>query len=354
MSTPLLALVDGFLATGSFTLFAYAAALALRDTRHTLQGRLLIALLVCLTFLSFTMVPGAHLLSPALFTFSKAIGVFNLGLLWWLCLSVLRDDFRLGRRETVGLVALSFVPCVYFVEHLGINVPFGGTVSRLGSIPPMIMVAHVVWVALAERSTDLVEPRRRARLLLVLAPLLALMVSLLTESMDNPQLAAILRSALGVLPVQLVLLFWLSSMRTEQLQFKPPAKAIPDAPLVDPKDLSLHRRLMQAIEADHVYLRPGLTIDDLADLLKAPTHQLRHLINTGMGFRNFSTFLNGYRLAHAKSALSDVDRARDTVLAIAYEAGFSSLQSFNRVFREMEGQTPTDFRAAALSSRAQN
>lgn len=354
MSTRLLALVDGFLATGSFTLFAYGAALAMRDTRHTLQGRLLIALLVCLTFLSFTMVPGAQLLSPVLFTFAKAIGVFNLGLLWWLCLSVLRDDFRIGVSETVGLVALCFVPSVYFVEHLGIDVPFGATVSRLGSIPPMIMVAHVVWVALSGRSADLVEPRRRARLLLVLAPLLALMVSLLTESMDNPHLAAIIRSALGVLPVQLVLLFWLSSMRTEPLQFKPPAKSISDEPHVDPKDLALHRRLMQAIDTDHVYLRPGLTIDDLADLLKAPTHQLRHLINTGMGFRNFSTFLNGYRLAHAKSALSDVNRARDTILAIAYEAGFSSLQSFNRVFKEMEGQTPTDFRSAALASHPQN
>ncbi len=354
MSARFLALVDGFLATGSFTLFAYGATLALRDTRHTVQGRLLIALLFCLTFLSFTMVPGAQLLSPPLFTFSKAIGVFNLGLLWWLCLSVLRDDFRIDGRATVGLVALSLVPSVYFVEHLGIDVPFGGTVSRLGNIPPMIMVAHVVWVALSERGTDLVEPRRRARLLLVVAPLLALMVSLLTESMESPHLAAILRSALGVLPVQLGLLFWLSSMRTEPLQFKPPAKAILDQPRVDPKDLALQRRLMQAIETDHVYLRPGLTIDDLADLLKAPTHQLRHLINTGMGFRNFSAFLNGYRLAHAKSALSDVDRARDTVLAIAYEAGFSSLQSFNRVFKEMEGQTPTDFRSAALSLNAQN
>jgi AraC-like DNA-binding protein len=354
MSTRLLTLVDGFLATGSFTLFAFSAALALRDTRHTLQGCLLIALLVCLTFLSFTMVPGTQMFSPPLFTFSKAIGVFNLGLLWWLCLSVLRDDFRVGLREGVGLVAISFVPSVYFVEHLGIDVPFGGTVSRLGSLPPMIMVGHVVWVALSERSTDLVEPRRRARLLLVLAPLLALLVSLLTESMDNPHLAAILRSALGVLPVQLALLFWLSSMRADPLQFKPQARAIADEPRVDPKDLALHRRLMQVIETDHVYLRPGLTIDELADLLKAPTHQLRHLINTGMGFRNFSAFLNGYRLAHAKSALSDLDRARDTVLAIAYEAGFSSLQSFNRVFKEMVGQTPTDFRSAALSAHAQN
>jgi AraC-like DNA-binding protein len=112
--------------------------------------------------------------------------------------------------------------------------------------------------------------------------------------------------------------------------------------------------LMQAIDEEQVYLRPGLTIESLAELLKAPTHQLRYLINAGMGFRNFASFLNGYRLTHAKAALADGDRARDTILAIAYESGFASLQSFNRVFKDVVGQTPTDFRSAALAPAAQN
>jgi AraC-like DNA-binding protein len=47
--------------------------------------------------------------------------------------------------------------------------------------------------------------------------------------------------------------------------------------------------------------------------------------------------------------LADVERARETILAIAYESGFASLQSFNRVFKDVVGQTPTDFRAAALA-----
>jgi AraC-like DNA-binding protein len=354
MAISMLAFIDMALAFGSLTLFIIGAALAIRDARHILQGRLLIGLLVSVSFLALTILPGAGLLPVPLGTFAKAVGILNLGLLWWFCLSLLRDDFRIGIWQWAGLFALSCVPAFYFVEYIGFSSPFSGTVNMLGSIPPLIMIGHVIWVALSERGADLVENRRRVRLWMVFAPLGALVVSLISESMENAHLASILRNGLAVVPVQLALLFWLTSVNPERLQFKTPAKVAPDEPRIDPKDTALHRRLMQAIDEEQVYLRPALTIEDLADLLKAPTHQLRHLINAGMGFRNFASFLNGYRLAHAKAALSDVERARETVLAIAYESGFASLQSFNRVFKDVVGQTPTDFRSAALTHPPQN
>jgi len=349
-----LALGDMFLAVGSITLFALSAALAMRDVRDSLQGRVLIALLVSLAFLALAVVPGNQLLPPVLRAVATAIGIPNLGLLWWFCLSLLRDDFRIGAAQLLGLAALAFTPFYYLVEGFGIRLPLSNAVHVAGSVVPVVMVGHVIWVALSERSADLVEHRRRARLWIVFAPLAALLMSLLSETIDEAHLASILRNGLGVLPAQLALLFWLLRMSPEQLQFTPLVKAAPGARLIDPKDAALHRRLMQAIEEEKVYLRPGLTIESLAGLLKAPTHQLRSLINVRMGYRNFAAFLNGYRLAHAKEALSDVERARDTVLAIAYESGFASLQSFNRVFKDVVGQTPTDYRMAAFARASQN
>jgi AraC-like DNA-binding protein len=81
---------------------------------------------------------------------------------------------------------------------------------------------------------------------------------------------------------------------------------------------------------------------------------LRAVINQGLGHRNFASFVNGYRLAYAKAALADPVRGRETVLAIAYEAGFASLQTFNRVFKETEGDTPSGFREKRLRDAAQN
>lgn len=354
MPTSVLALIDMLLAFGSVTLFALGAALGLRDTRQTLQGRILIALFISLTFLAFTIVPGAELLPASLLAAFAAIGIPNLGLLWWFCLALLRDDFRIGAFEWAVLIVLALAPSFYVAESLGLSVPFGPAVHALGSFPPLLMVGHVIWVALSERNSDLVEDRRRARLWIVFTPLAALLVSLYSETMTGGHLASILRNGLGVIPAQLVLLFWLMRISPERLQFKAPAKVIADEALIDPKDAALHRRLMQAMDEERIFLHHGLTIESLAASLKAPTHHLRHLINAGMGYRNFAAFLNGYRLAHAKTALADADRARDTILAIAYESGFASLQSFNRVFKDVIGQTPTDYRAAALAPTAQN
>jgi AraC-like DNA-binding protein len=354
MASSTLALIDIMLAFGSLTLFITGTALAIRDVRDILPGQLLIALLVSVSFLALAIAPGANLLPSPLLIVAKLAGIANLGLLWWFCLSLLRDDFEIGALQWAGLVALGCVPAVYFLEYLGFTLPFSATVNMLGSIPPIVMIGHVIWVALSERNSDLVENRRRVRLWMVFAPLAALIISLITELVENAHLASILRNGLGVIPVQLALLFWLTGMRPERLQFNPMTKGVPDEPHIDPKDTALHRRLVRAIEEEQVYLRPGLTIEDLAELLKAPTHQLRHLINAGMGYRNFASFLNGYRMTHAQAALADIDRARDTILVIAYESGFASLQSFNRVFKDAIGQTPTDFRAAALATATQN
>ena len=54
-----------------------------------------------------------------------------------------------------------------------------------------------------------------------------------------------------------------------------------------------------------------------------------------------------------KAALADPARGRETVLAIAFESGFGALQSFNRVFRESTGETPTAYRQRCLTIAAQ-
>ena len=47
------------------------------------------------------------------------------------------------------------------------------------------------------------------------------------------------------------------------------------------------------------------------------------------------------RIARAKKLLAN-PQARIT--EVAYEAGFASLTHFNRMFRRITGQSPTDFR----------
>lgn len=341
--------LDAALAGSGLALSLLLALLAWRDVASLVQGRMLAALMACLGAQLLAVSPlGAALPLPL----RLAVGIpgaANVGALWWFCLVLLRDDFRPGVREWVGLFALSLVPLLYVLAQAGVRVPWLTVVQSLGSLPPLVMVAHVVTVALRERAGDLLEPRRRVRLWLAMAMAFALVVSLATEELRDVQLASVLRNGLVVVPMGMVLLLWLARLQAEHLLFAPRPAGVVPVPAMDPHDIALHRRLVEALERDTCYLQSDLTIDTLAERLRAPVHQVRTLINTGLGHRNFPAFVNTYRVAHARRLLADPDRARDTVLSVALQSGFASLATFNRVFRDVAGTTPTAFRAAELA-----
>ena len=77
-------------------------------------------------------------------------------------------------------------------------------------------------------------------------------------------------------------------------------------------------------------------------------YRLRRLINQRLDHRNFSSFVNGYRLAEATAALADPAQADVPILTIALDAGFQSIGPFNRCPRA-PGMTPTAYRKQADS-----
>lgn len=100
------------------------------------------------------------------------------------------------------------------------------------------------------------------------------------------------------------------------------------------------RRLRQVI--GEVYTDPALTLSSLARRLDVPEHRLRRVIHLGEDQRNFSTWLNSYRISAFKARIDE----DDTILALALAVGYNSLSAFNRAFKAVEGVTPSAFRAA--------
>lgn len=82
----------------------------------------------------------------------------------------------------------------------------------------------------------------------------------------------------------------------------------------------------------------------------APEAEVRRLVNQELGHRHFRSFLNAYRIADARRVLADPSKADQKMVAIAFDAGFASLASFNRAFKLVEGKPPTEFRAERLAS----
>ena len=90
------------------------------------------------------------------------------------------------------------------------------------------------------------------------------------------------------------------------------------------------------------FLDRELTIFDLSDQLKIPRHFLSEIINEHMG-KNFYNLVNDYRIEEVKKRLEDPQFRNLTILAIAYDSGFNAKSSFNTIFKEKTGMTPTDY-----------
>ncbi|WP_432326806.1 helix-turn-helix domain-containing protein [Mucilaginibacter sp. P25] len=78
-------------------------------------------------------------------------------------------------------------------------------------------------------------------------------------------------------------------------------------------------------------------------------HDLSRIINVGMG-KNFNDFINEFRVRETARKMRDPAHAHLTLLGIAYESGFNSQRTFNRVFKEMTGKTPAEYKNSLKKS----
>ncbi|MFY0598568.1 MAG: AraC family transcriptional regulator [Cyclobacteriaceae bacterium] len=90
------------------------------------------------------------------------------------------------------------------------------------------------------------------------------------------------------------------------------------------------------------YLDPNLKIYELARLTDSPPHVLSSQINQELNM-NFYEFVNQYRVDEFKKRIVSEDYAHLTLLAIAYDVGFNSKASLNRVFKKQVGLTPSQY-----------
>lgn len=100
--------------------------------------------------------------------------------------------------------------------------------------------------------------------------------------------------------------------------------------------------LLQLMESQKPYLDQQLSLQKLSIISKIPAGKLSMIINQ-YGQQNFYDFVNSYRVDEVKKKLQSSDMEVYSILGIAEECGFNSKASFNRVFKKIEGMTPTAY-----------
>lgn len=271
---------------------------------------------------------------------------------WWFCAAVYDDEFRLRRFE-LSAAALWVVLALLDrgllwpeLEDVGLSWALIG----LG----VVMIAGVAWRIVRGRADDLVEGRRRTRAFVAAALVGLLVTDFAADALMGfawkPSGFTLAQNA-AVLGLTAVLAIW--TLRADADALGAPAR--PTLPAsrasASPPPSPLRRRLDALIARDRVHLDPDLAFPAFARQLAAPEAAVRELINRELGHRHFRTFLNALRVEEAKRALAD-PAGEAKVASVAFDCGFASLATFNRVFKEATGLTPSDYRAAALLAPA--
>ena len=353
-------LLDAALRFSSITLLLLTAVLALRDARDLLQGKIAAALCVSLTGMLINTIPEAFHVPAIIQNIGWFLHIPNTIFLWWFGLSLFEDDFKLGRLHWGVLIYVLILMIVIRFSH-AMGYEMGLWVSVIANrLVGFAILAHLIWKALSGRNDDLIEARRRTRLWFTLGIAIAALLIITGETVffamtgtgDDPDWLSTIRTGIAF-PMILFGALWFMRILPETFLFETVSAPRTTAPTIDLKDVATHKRLTEMME-NGAFIEQGLTIGALADKIAVPEHQLRALINRGLGFRNFAAFLNSYRIDYAKRILSNPEQARLPVLTIAMDAGYSSLAPFNRAFKAIEGVTPTEYRRQALEKADQS
>lgn len=107
--------------------------------------------------------------------------------------------------------------------------------------------------------------------------------------------------------------------------------------------------LKNYMEIDKPFLNMDLSLNELATSLNTYPHYITQILNKIFN-QNFYEFVNSYRTEEAKIELTNPKNDNLTILAIAYNCGFNSKSSFNRIFKQKTGLTPSEYRKTSKIS----
>ncbi len=105
----------------------------------------------------------------------------------------------------------------------------------------------------------------------------------------------------------------------------------------------LKEQLMQLLETKKPYLDEHLSLKTLAEMIPTTDRKLSALLNHYYGI-NFYDFVNAYRVREVQKKMTQRENDKYTVLALAFDAGFNSKSSFNRIFKKETGLSPSAYK----------
>lgn len=102
-------------------------------------------------------------------------------------------------------------------------------------------------------------------------------------------------------------------------------------------------KLKHLMEVEKLYLEADISLQSLAEKLSITSRLLSQILNEKLA-RNFSDFINFYRVEEAKKMLQDPRSAQKKIIALAFDVGFNTKVAFYNAFKKFTHMTPAQYR----------
>ena len=139
--------------------------------------------------------------------------------------------------------------------------------------------------------------------------------------------------------------FWISINGFKQyypLQIFTSKPSQNDAVIDESELYELLEKLQLLMTKDKVFLNPDLNLELLSKYLEISEKHCSYILRKGMEM-NFNQYVNNFRIAAFKERIKEGQNKTFTLTSIAYDCGFNSKSTFNRVFKSSCGVTPSEF-----------
>lgn len=104
--------------------------------------------------------------------------------------------------------------------------------------------------------------------------------------------------------------------------------------------------LGQLMQKEKLYLHETLSLRTLAERLQMDPNLVSYVLNNSL-HKSFYDYVNEFRIEEVKRKIEDPAYSHFKIVEIAYECGFNSKATFNRVFKKLTGTSPSEYKKAA-------
>ena len=288
------------------------------------------------------------------------LGNISMFLIWLLALKLFDDSFMI-QKVHVAIWVLAVTSLIMrsigsYYAHYAIELSVFASLATWGYSQLVLLGFSLaaIYVAIKGFRSDLIVERRHERVIFVIcaASLLLLMAAnrgvwVFTTISEGVFLAVVpLPSVLySIYAYFITVAFFLWSFRIVNFSvIHSPAQATPNNANEEQvaRERELSAQIQVAMEEEKLYRISSLTVLGLAKRVASQEYLVRRAINNRLGYRNFSEFLNSYRIRETTQLLKDTD---EPITNIGLDVGYTSLSSFYTAFKSMHDVTPKQYRA---------